>query len=243
MNNPGLMIALIAVMIIGYIALKLLATKYFVGLYRRTGKNMANKPRQLLGFLAGTSLLVSVIAMASGEIILAEAIPFLLASAGLVALMLLANKRIGGKDIAWCTLYQLALGFCFVGRLLIWILEISLEIGGMICFGNSAKFTWHPFFFTIIRKDGSVVENKSANVVLNEDGGFEGSAQTAAKIEAQMNSNRIRQEQGSLEREMEEVKFEQQQAQSYGDSGDVEQQRINELQDRYDALEAKKRNS
>jgi hypothetical protein len=238
MNNPTLVICLLAILIVGYIVLKALATKYFVRLYENTGRNMITRPRQLLGFLAGTSLCLSVVFAIFEDMRIG--LVMMLFPAALIACMVLANRSIGGKNIAYCTAYQLALGICFVGRFLVWLVEISFSIGGMICFGDSAKFTWHPFFFTIIRKDGGVSESKSANVVMNEDGGFAGAAATASNIEAEMNNSRIRQAQGYLENEMEQERVALYDATSCGEDGVKEQQRLNELREEYDVLEAKK---
>ncbi len=240
MDNSTVIIMLVA-MVAGYIILKLLATKYFIRLYNETGKNMITKPRQLLGFVTGIALIAGIVAIASQEFYGIQIFGIILMLAILLLSMIMANKSVGGKHTAFCTLYQLALGVCFVGRFLVWLLEISWSIGGMICFGGSASFKWHPFFFTIIDENGHVVEKKNANVVMNEDGAFEGSANTATKITEEMNNMRIRQEQTFIEQEIEREKLNLDQAIDEGDSGAFEQQRINELEAQYDHLESQKK--
>ena len=244
MENSGFVICMLIGMVVGYFVLKLLATKYFIRLYRETGKNMITKPRQLLGFVTGISFLVGIVAVCTGEIMLGESLGTVLMLVGcpliFCLLMALLNKSVGGKHIVLCTLYQIALGICFVGRLLVWIVEISLELGRMINFGGTAKFTWHPFFFTIIDRDGNVVEKNKANVVMNEDGAFEGAANTAARIEKDMNNARINQNMRQIEKEIEQEKVFLDEAISEGGTGVEEQQRIDDLEDQYDALAAQR---
>lgn len=245
MENGTFVICMLVAMAIGYFVMKLLATKFFINLYNETGKNMITRPRQLLGFLAGIALLFGVVMIASEDITVGSSFTTVLigvlAPAAITAIMLLTNQSVGAKKAVWCTVYQLALGICFIGRLLVWIVEISLELGGMICFGSTARFTWHPFFFTIINKDGTVSEKKNANVVMNEDGSFEGGFKTATKIEAQMNSTRLASEQAYIEDEIARETYERDVSMSEGRDGVDEQQRINELEREYDRLESQKK--
>ena len=245
MENGTVVICLLIGMLIGYLILKSLATKYFIKLYRETGKNMITRPRQLLGFIAGLAMLFGLVAISTDDIFdsapLKTALISILVPIVIAAIMYLTNRSVGNKRAIFCTAYQLALGICFVGRLLVWIVEISFEIGGMICFGDTARFTWHPFFLTIINKDGSVSEKKSANVVMNEDGAFEGGFKTATKIEAQMNNTRVATEQSFIEDEIRCEAINRDQAIYEGGEGVDEQQRIDELQKQYNDLDAQKR--
>ena len=245
MENGTFVICMLVAMAIGYFVMKLLATKFFINLYNETGKNMITRPRQLLGFLTGIVLLLGGVIVASEGIMIGSPFTTALAVAltplALTSIMFLTNRSVGTKKAIWCTVYQLALGLCFIGRLLVWIVEISLEIGGMICFGNKARFTWHPFFFTIINKDGTVSEKKRAIVVMNEDGSFEGGFKTATKIEAQMNSTRLASEQRYVENEIAREALERDLSISSGGSGVDEQQRIDELEREYDRLESQKK--
>ena len=242
--TPGMIIGMIIAMVVGYIVMKLLATKYFVGLYRKTGKNMITRPRQLLGFIAGFSLFLGLIAVTDseirGEYVLETMLMLVVVPLAATLLMLLANKSVGGKDMVLCTVYQLALGVCFVGRFLVWLVELMFEISGMLFFGETAHFTWHPFFFTIINRDGTVIEKKKANVVMNEDGSYEGSFKTAANIEREMNDTRIAQEQRSVTEQLDREKEELAQALQDGHSGAREQQKIDELEKEYQHLETQK---
>lgn len=194
-----------------YFLIKKVIVRYFENVYRKTGFNPVDTFHQIMGFIAYLPLFVCLFNPDVFEN------PIIMIGFPIVVTTILLFSNIKLKNpitIIVATLLQVVFGGLFVVRLVIWILMMLYSIIESIFHGFGPTITYNPFIIINMSESGCISERKNKMSFTPDPG--EGLLNDLHKYTKDVDRSRNLAEKDRIEKELNEVRAQKQDAMIYG---------------------------
>jgi hypothetical protein len=195
-----------------YFLTKKFIIKYFERVFAKTGVNPITPFHQVVGFLAYLPLIVCLFNADVFENIL------LMVGFPLIVALVLGCSNVKMKNpitIVFTTILQIVFGGLFLVRLTIWFVLILFSVIESVLHGVGPTITYNPIIAMKMNDDGIISQKKGKFSFTPEPG--EGSLNNINKYTDGINYSRYISERNRIEKELDDVRQQKQDAMIYGE--------------------------